>query len=88
VHHDIRSPDGGVGVANGVGEADGDVIRPVRKEARGLRGHGGLRVNNGWQWLILDVDEFGGVLSLSPVAGNDDDAKRTLPFGSLQNAAG
>jgi hypothetical protein len=72
VHHDIRSPYSGVGVANGVGEANGDVIGPVRKEARRLRGHSGLCINDGWQGLIRDVDEFGGVFSLSPAAGDDN----------------
>jgi hypothetical protein len=78
VHHDISSADSCVSVTNSVGEADGDVIRPVRKEARGLRGYGGLRIDAGWQGLILDVDEFSSVLSLSPIV-SDDDGHR-LPY--------
>src|SRR4029434_858156 len=78
MHHDISSPDGCGGIANSVGEADDHVIRPVRKETRRLRGHGGFRIDAGWQRLILDVDEFRGVLSLSPVAGDDDGHR--LPY--------
>jgi hypothetical protein len=51
---------------------DGHVIRPAGKEARRLRGHGCLCINDDWQGLIRDVDAFGSVLSFSPVTGDDD----------------
>jgi hypothetical protein len=72
VHHDIRSLYSSISVANGMGEADSHVVRPARKEAGRLRGHGSLCLDDGWQGLILDSDEFRSVLSLSPAVGDDD----------------
>jgi hypothetical protein len=48
-HHDISGPDSGIGVANGVGETYRNVVIPVRKEARCLRGRGGFGIDDSWQ---------------------------------------
>ncbi len=47
-HHDISGPDSGIGVANGVGEAHRNVVIPVRKKARCLRGRSGFGIDDGW----------------------------------------
>jgi hypothetical protein len=76
-HHHISSSDSGLSVANSVGEAYGDVVGPVRKEAWRLRGHGGLCIDDGWEGFILDLDEFGSILSLSAVLGYDNGHRLT-----------
>ncbi len=64
--------EGGVDVAAGDGPVERLIARHVGVQLRRAVGRGLLRIDDGWQRLVVDVDQIERVLRLIAVLGDDD----------------